>query len=262
MRRLLVVALAFGIVWLHGQTARAEPAQPVVEDVAAFLSGVLRVPVEAPPLVVDDHLEEPIRVAERRFLLWDPITGYGGGEIAMRLHLVRELRSIAAGGTGGMDSPAAVRVLAHELAHQGEGPDRATEEGITEAFAQDVAPALMVHVFGPGGASGWGFAYPEEVAAIRATSRFGSGSPCWRARAAVLWRRTFLLADTIERAAMVRAADERRASWPRSRSASRVADPRGSCIVRRATTRGRPSRVAIPRKPDSPPSRRLAAATR
>ncbi|WP_217913220.1 hypothetical protein [Miltoncostaea marina] len=212
MRRSAAVLAALAAVVAPGAVAAtaAPPAsaQGLADDTAAWVGSVLRVPAEARPLVANAH-DAPGAAAWVR--CGEPV-------VYARPWVVRELGEMA---RGDLYSSEAARILLHETLHRTDchrlptEHDRDVEEWAVDALAYDLLPAWSarftgwrIRVYPPSGG------YAEGVRAIRAASRFATGSLSWRGRRARLWRRQLVLADVATRRAMLADANRRR-EWSR-----------------------------------------------
>lgn len=100
-------------------------------------------------------------------------------------------------------------VLVHELLHRRDLNTAAygdgwVEEGVTDAVTVDVMPAWCRWAL-DAACPAVRPVYRARVAAIRAASARATGSTTWRTRAARIWRRQLLAADTAARRLMLEA---------------------------------------------------------
>ena len=185
-----VLLALVALVGVLGSAAIALGATPTpqqrMDAQAAWMASVLHVPVPTRPVVVGGL--QPDNVGE-----------------ADADGVIRLAPAYANG------SPGAVYARQHELDHRpgnaacwGEAgsAERALEEGLADAVAQDLMPAAM-HRFAP---QWWGFVlesgYEQEVRNVRYASAAATGRP-WRSREARLWRRALWGADCDGRVAML-----------------------------------------------------------
>lgn len=194
MRRLLLaLACAVGL-WVGAQgagAATAPTAQESSDDVAAWVSSTLLIPVKARPVVVR-QLEH----------------GHDG-EYDPATDVVTLAPASAQPTTLGL------YVQLHELLHK---PDTAAgcyreEEAIVDALTRDLAPALVWRTLGVPMGQPVQTVYDQRgpngepsVGDVRAASAAATGQP-WRSREARLWRRAIWAASCDGRQAMLEQAN-------------------------------------------------------
>ncbi len=199
------VALALGA----SRAAGAPGVQTVSDRAGEWMSRTLGVELEPRRVIVTDELYYPNSRAE----VWPGEPG---------VYRIRpEIAQLARGPWLSFEDRGptllGLHVVVHERLHRHETvacweqrPGQIdVEEGIVDALALDLLPALAWHLYGERVRffAQWG----HEVAAIRALSRFGSGARTWRDRPARMWRRALWAADCAGREAMIAAAAGRAA---------------------------------------------------
>lgn len=194
MRRLLLAAACAVGLWVGAQTAGAAPApsaQESSDDIAAWVSTTLQVPVEARPVVVRqlEHGHDGE---------YDPVSD------------VVTLAPWTAAPTS-----LGLYVQLHELLHK---PDTAAgcyreEEAIVDALTRDLAPALVWRTLGVPLSQpvqtvydARGPAGEPSVGDVRAASAAAVGQS-WRSRDARLWRRALWAQGCDGRQAMLEQAN-------------------------------------------------------
>jgi hypothetical protein len=203
------LALWTFIAWGAAAAAGAPSVQSVSDRTAAELTRILGVPVEPRGVLVTDEMYHPNANGEfwatepERYRLrpWVAVAARGGWLYDHEYH-------------GGRPRMLGLEIVAHELLHRADNQrcwgtwagGVNVEEGIVDALTADLTPALAwrIHrervVVAP--------TYPADASAIRAASRFATGSPSWRTAAARYWRRALWRADCDGRRAMLAAATE------------------------------------------------------
>ena len=211
---LVIIALVLAAFWACvgwgvAQAVGAPGVQATSDRTAAWLTVTLGVEVEPRRAVVTHALAYPGSAAE----VWSDDLGVYrlrpdiARDVAARrpFHVNRRLATLRG-----------LHVVTHELLHRREtvpcwtpgGVGLNAEEGIVDALAVDVLPALAWRLYG----ERWAFVpvYPREVAAIRAASRFATGARSWRERAPRLWRRALWREGCEGRARMLAEAEAAR----------------------------------------------------
>lgn len=186
---LALFAALIAAVALLGSAAIALGATPQerTDDVAAWMSGALHVPVASRPTVVTNELGQASSAGE----FW------GDGTIRMRPEYAGA-------------APIGVYVRTHELAHKQDTIDGCyqSEEAIVDAMARDLFAAAALHFAGYIGGP-VSSAYDERgpngeasVGDVRVASARATGQR-WGSRAARLWRRALWAQGCDGRAAML-----------------------------------------------------------
>jgi hypothetical protein len=196
------------IAWGACQATGAPGVQTVSDRSGEWIGRELGVALEPRRVVVTDELYYPNSRAE----VWPGEPGVyrirpGIARLARGPWLSFEHRGPTLLG---------LHVVVHERLHRHETvacweqkPGQVdVEEGIVDALALDLLPALAWHLYGERVRF---FAQAQqEVAAIRAASRFASGADSWRDRRARHWRRAIWAADCAGRERMLLEAEARR----------------------------------------------------
>lgn len=164
--------------------ARSAPSLQVTADrTAQWASDVLNAPVGSRSITTTDDL-----VALNAAGQYDP----GDDTIQVRPWVAAMVATgFDATATRGRFDAFGPHVLLHELLHRRDtipcnGP---LDEGATDALATDLGAAWTARFWRRRDVESVP-AYPVEVAAVRAASRYATGSRSWRDRSARLWRRT------------------------------------------------------------------------
>lgn len=199
---ILAAALVWvALIWGASAAVSAPGVQTVSDRSGEWAGDVLGVTLEPRLVVITNRMYYPDSLAE--------VDAGDPGRYRIRPAVAASVRRMRfTVNDYGRQSMNGLHVVLHERLHRTENAAcwdrRGTEEGITDALAVDLLPALAQYLYRERVAF-WPL-YVEQVREVRLASRYATGARTWRERRPRLWRRALWQADCEGRARMLGAA--------------------------------------------------------